>query len=326
MIGSPLMEFAAGLQLVENALVKQNGGNLKKLLEQANASRQIFLSSENKASDRKILAAMTRIFYLDIDRNQHPVGFYESLKGSFGDLKDENTYTKYVNAVFSSTFLFDDAKWNAFLSNPDATVLQDDPAFKHASSFLKNWQNKYEVYRQQFQAGDFEESGLYLKGLAEMDTKKIRYPDADSSLRLTYGNIRSYNPGASIHYDYICSMKGLLEKQAAGTEPRPLPPTLLELAKKKDFGPYLDKARNDLLVSFTCTLDLTGTHSGSPVLNGNGELIGLAFDRNLEALGNHYGYTPLDRAICTDIRYALWCLDKLAGASNLIHELKLVRQ
>ena len=113
------------------------------------------------------------MFYNDIDKNQHPIGFYESLKGSFGDLKDESTFTKYASALFGNTMIFDDAKWNAFVSNPDATVLQEDPAFKHASSFLKNWQKKYAVYYQQFLDRTWISEDFITKAILEMEPNKI---------------------------------------------------------------------------------------------------------------------------------------------------------
>jgi hypothetical protein len=106
-----------------------------------------------------------------------------------------------------------------------------------------------------------------------------------------------------------------------------LPQNLLDLARKKDFGPYMDKGRGDLVVSFITTNDITGGNSGSPVLNAKGELIGLAFDGNYEALSHKIAFDPVyNRTICVDIRYVLWLIDKLGGASNIIGELTVVKQ
>jgi hypothetical protein len=121
-------------------------------------------------------------------------------------------------------------------------------------------------------------------------------------------------------------MKGVMEKYKPGDYEFDLPARLMELAKKKDYGQYIDKQRNDLVVGFITTNDITGGNSGSPVLNGNGELIGLAFDGNYEALSHKIAFDKdLNRTICVDVRYVLWCIDKLGGAGHLIKELKLVK-
>lgn len=324
--GSPLLSYASSLQDLEYALVKPGGGDIKKALKAADDSRQQFLKNENKASDQRIVAAVTQIFYQDIDKNQYPIGFYEGLKGSFGDLHDEDTYKKYAASVFQGTMLFDDAKWKAFITNPDATVLQADPAYRQASAFLKNWQGKFQPFYQQFLTTNNELGRLYLKGIMQMDPKKIRYPDATFTMRVSYGNVKSYNPRDAVHYDYVCTMKGILEKYVPGDYEFDLPSRLVELARKKDFGQYIDRQRNDLVVDFITTNDITGGNSGSPVLDANGELIGLAFDGNYEALSHKIAFDAVyNRTICVDIRYVLWCIDKLGGAANIISELKLVR-
>jgi len=266
------------------------------------------------------------MYYKDVDKNQRPVGFFETIKGSYGDLTSEDTYVKYAADVFAGTMIFDDTRWNAFIANPDATVLQGDPAYAHANAFVKNWQGKYLPFYQQFTAKNNELARLFLKGIKQMDPKKIRYPDATFTMRVSYGNVKSYNPRDAVHYDYVCTMKGVLEKYVPGDYEFDLPSKLVELANKKDFGQYADKQRNDLVVTFITTNDITGGNSGSPVLNANGELIGLAFDGNYEALSHKIAFDAVyNRTICVDIRYVLWCIDKMGGASNIINELKLVK-
>ena len=121
-------------------------------------------------------------------------------------------------------------------------------------------------------------------------------------------------------------MSGALQKYKPGDYEFDLPAKLIELTRKKDYGQYMDKAKKDLVVCFIAALDMTGGNSGSPVIDANGNLIGLVFDGNYEALSHKIAYDKdLNRTICVDVRYILWCIDKLGGAANIINELKLVK-
>jgi hypothetical protein len=268
------------------------------------------------------------MFYNDIDKNQYPIGFYEGIKAAFGNLKEEQTFKKWAANVFATTMLLDDTKWAAFIANPDATVLQADPAFAYAAGFVKNYNLKYASLYAAFINKNAELGKSYLKGIMEMNPAAASkmYPDANFSMRVTYGNVKSYNPRDAVHYDYITTGKGILEKYKAGDYEFDLPAKQIELMKKKDFGQYIDKGRNDLVVDFITTNDITGGNSGSPVIDGSGNLIGLAFDGNYEALSHKIAFDKdLNRTICVDVRYVLWCIDKLGGAKNIISELKLVK-
>ncbi|MBL7697072.1 MAG: S46 family peptidase [Chitinophagaceae bacterium] len=328
--GSPLIAFAASLQQVENAIVKSGkSADISKAIEAANEQRSEFIKSEHVPSDQKILAAVLYKFYNDIDKSQHPIGFYEGIKGTFGDLNDTATYAKYAANVFSNTMLLDSVKWNAFAKNPDGNTLQSDPAYATASAFVKNFQGKYLPMLQQFNARNNEAGRLYIKGSMLMDTAKARkmYPDATFTMRVSFGNVKSYVPRDAMRYNYQTTMKGVLEKYKPGDYEFDLPEKFLELARKKDYGQYADKTANDLVVGFITTNDITGGNSGSPVIDANGNLIGLAFDGNYEALSHKIAFDKdLNRSICVDVRYVLWCIDKLGGAGNIIRELKLVRQ
>ena len=329
-LGSPLIAFAASLQQIEMALVQQGktAGEIKKALEEATKARDQFLKNENKASDEKILADITMMYYNDVDKQQHPIDFYRTQVEAWGKLNDEQTYKNYARHVFEKTMIFNDAKWNAFIKNPDANVLQDDPAYAHASAFLMNYQSKYSAKFQQFTTKNTEYGRLYLKGIMEMDTVKAKmmYPDATFTMRVSFGNVKSYRPRDGVFYDYVCTMKGVLQKYKPGDYEFDLPAREIELARKKDFGQYADKLKKDLVVCFITTNDITGGNSGSPVIDANGNLLGLAFDGNYEALSHKIAFDKdLNRTICVDVRYILWCIDKLGGASNIIKELKLVK-
>jgi hypothetical protein len=327
--GSPLLAYASTLLQVENAIVKQGGSaSIQRAVSAADEARKEFIKSENIPSDRNILGTVLEMYYNEIDKSQHPIGYFESIKGSYGDLKNPDTYKKYASDVFANTMILNDAKWKAFVANPDANILQNDPAYAAASAFVKNWQSKYLQQFQMFTAKNNEFARLYLKGIMQMDTVKAKmmYPDATFTMRVSYGNVKAYKPRDAVTYDYVTTMKGMLEKYKPGDYEFDLPQKLVELARKKDFGQYLDKQRNDLVVGFITTNDITGGNSGSPVINGNGELIGLCFDGNYEALSHKIAFDKdLNRTICVDVRYVLWCIDKLGNAQNIIKELKLVK-
>jgi hypothetical protein len=330
MAGSSLLSFAASLLQLEAMLVKPGTptADAKKAAEAADKARTGFLEHTNKASDQNIVAAVTRMFYEDVVKEQHPQGFYGGLKDKYGPLDDEATYKKYAADMFRNTMIFDDAKWKAFVANPDANTLQTDPAFAHASAFFTNYTSKYGPLYQQFTAKNAEYGRLYLKGIMDMDPVKAKmmYPDATFTMRVSYGSVKSYRPRDAVFYDYVTTSKGLLEKYKDGDYEFDLPDKQIELLKKKDFGQYMDPTRKDLVIGFITTNDITGGNSGSPVINGKGELIGLAFDGNYEALSHKLAFDKdLNRTICVDIRYVLWCIDKLGGASNIIKELKLMK-
>ncbi|MEO8765418.1 MAG: S46 family peptidase [Ginsengibacter sp.] len=329
-VGSPLTGFAASLSLLERALTEQGKTqvDVKNAADAADKQHKIFLSAEDLTSDKKIMAATAMMYYTDIDKTQHPVGFYQGIKEKFGSLDDEATYKAWANSVFSSTLILDQGKWATFIANPDAVTLQNDPAFAYASAFLKNYTLKYSKNYSDFVNKNNELGKLYLKGIMEMNPAAVKkmYPDANLSMRVTYGNVKSYNPRNAVHYDYLTTSKGILEKYIAGDYEFNLPANEIDLLKKRDFGQYADKAKNDLVIGFITTNDITGGNSGSPVMDGYGNLIGLAFDGNYEALSHKIQFDKdLNRTICVDIRYVLWCIDKLGGAKNILDELKLVR-
>lgn len=329
-MGSPLLGFASSLQQVEAALVTpgKTPADAKKAIEAASEQRAEFLKAENIPSDRNILAAVTMMYYQQVEKDQHPSGFYYNLKDKYGSLDDEATFKKYAADVFATSMILDDAKWKAFTENPNANTLQSDPAYAQANAFVTNYSSKYLAKYRAFTTANAELGRLYLKGIMEMDPVKAKkmYPDATFTMRVSFGNVKSYRPRDAVFYDYVTTSKGLLEKYKAGDYEFDLPTKQIELLKKKDFGQYADPVRKDLVIGFITTNDITGGNSGSPVLDASGNLIGLAFDGNYEALSHKIAFDKdLNRTICVDVRYVLWCIDKLGGAPHLIKELKLVK-
>ena len=325
-LGSPLLAFASMLQDVEAALTKPGISTdaIQSAVAAASKSRQNFLKSENKTSDQNIVAMVLQMYYNEIPKDQQPQGLYEAIKNEYGALDKASTYQKYADAVFKNTIILDDKKWNDFVQRPNANILQQDLAYNLASTIIRNYTSKYLPLYQQFTTKNNEWARLYLKGIMEMDPKKIMYPDATFTMRLSYGKVASYNPRDAVRYDYVTTMSGMLNKYVPGDYEFDLPQDFLKAAKAKDFAQYKDARKNDLVVCFITSNDITGGNSGSPVMNANGELIGLAFDGNYEALSHKLAFDKdLNRTICVDIRAVLWCIDKLGGAQNIIKELTL---
>ena len=154
---------------------------------------------------------------------------------------------------------------------------------------------------------------------------KAIYPDANSTLRLTYGKIGSYEPVDGVEYLYYTTLKGVMEKEDPDNPEFVVPAKLKELYEKKDYGEYA-MPDGRMPVCFATATDNTGGNSGSPVFNAKGELIGTGFDRNYEGLTGDIAYNPqLQRAACVDIRYTLFIIDKYAGARHLIDEMTIIR-
>ena len=325
-LGSPLLAFASMLQDLEAALTRPGVSTdaIKKAVDAASLVRQNFLKSENRISDQNIVGAVVQMYYNAIPKDQQPQGLYEAIKNEYGALDKASTYHKYAEAIFKNTMILDDKKWNDFVQRPNANTLQQDLAYNLANTIIRNYTSKYLPLYQQFNTKNNEWARLYLKGNMEMDPKKLMYPDATFTMRLSYGKVASYNPRDAVHYDYVTTMTGMLAKYVPGDYEFDLPDDFIKAGRAKDFGPYKDPRKNDLVVGFITSNDITGGNSGSPVMNANGELIGLAFDGNYEALSHKLAFDKdLNRTICVDIRAILWCVDKLGGAQNIIKELTL---
>lgn len=329
-LGSSLAGFTSSLISLENTLAKADasGEDINKAIEAAKRSRTRFIENSHLPSDERILAKVMMMFYEEVDRSQHPEGIFNAIRQQYGSLEDEATWKKMANDVFTNTMFTDEGKWNAFISNPQVNTLRDDIAFKTIAPFTINYTDKYADHFTAFQTRNAELNRSYMKGIMAMDPQgaKKMYPDANFSMRVSYGSVKSYTPRDAVKYDFVTTSQGILEKYVPGDYEYDLPEKQIELLKKRDFGQYIDKKRNDLVIGFITNHDITGGNSGSPVIDGEGNLIGLAFDGNYEALSHKIEFdTELNRTINVDIRYVLWCIDKLGGAQNIINELKLVR-
>ena len=325
-LGSPLIRFASDMGALDKVLSTKDAKpeDITKAVESAKKSHDIFVKDENIASDKNILAAVTNMFYNDIPQEQMPKGFYSWLSKKYGDLNNVHSFTAYANDVFTTTLMLDKDKWSSFIAKPDTATLHKDLAFFTANAFNSFYAVNFAKAFTDFQTQTAWLGKTYLKGVLSTSDPKKMYPDANFTMRVSYGDVKSYAPRDGLSFASVCTMKGVLEKYKAGDPDFDLPKTFVDVARKKDFGPYLDKTHNDLVVSFITTNDITGGNSGSPVINGKGELIGLAFDGNYEALSHKIAFDKdLNRTICVDVRYVLFVIDKVGGATNIIKELKI---
>jgi len=240
--------------------------------------------------------------------------------------KTKGDWKKYVDKMFAKSIFASEAKVMAFLENPDLKTLQKDPAYIGITQFY------FDIYTgmigaktAQYEAMKEKGYRQFIAGLREMNPEKAYYPNANSTMRLTYGQVGDYVPADGMLYDYVTTTDGILEKEDPNDAEFNVPDRLSDLIRKREFGQYTDE-NGELIVCFISNNDITGGNSGSPVLNGRGELIGLAFDGNWEAMSGDIAFEPeLQRTISVDIRYVLFVIDQFAGAKHLIEELKLVK-
>ncbi len=324
--GSATFSNSQAMSTIAAAL--SEGKDATATIKKLDEARAGILKKWDKPSDERIVAQVLQMFYQQVDKAQHPQDLYTNLAAKYGSLTDDATYKKIAQDVMNSSVLMNDAKWAAFKANPTAAALTDDVAFSISKAFLDNYNNNYSAKRIAFSQKDAELGRLYLKGIRQMNpaASKMMYPDANFTMRVSYGQVKNYVPRDAVQYDYVCTSQGLLQKYKKDDYEFHLQDNIVDALRKKDFGQYVDKSRNDLVVSFITTNDITGGNSGSPVIDANGNLIGLAFDGNYEALSHKIAFDKdLNRTICVDIRYVLWCVDKIGGAKNIINELKLVK-
>jgi len=236
-----------------------------------------------------------------------------------------NNSDAYVDALFKASVLTSEEKMLAFLELPSEAQVLADPMFMFSNELLKHLGSKTPELAQA--ENDFKAAfRLLVEGLRESNIASIKYPDANSTLRLTYGKVRALpaTKRNDAKVNFYTTMDGLVKKYKAGDHEFDLPARLLELHKAKDYGRYADK-NGYMPVCFLSDNDITGGNSGSPVINGKGELIGLAFDGNIEAMAGDVIFDKsLQRTINVDIRYVLWVIEKFSNAKHIVDEMSII--
>ena len=247
------------------------------------------------------------------------------LPKTVADAAKKNGLDAYVDAIFQLSMFTSKERAKAFLDYPNMKLLDNDPLYVLSSDLLAKYREEPEELKQPL--NDFQASyRLLVDGLRKSGLSKIKYPDANSTLRLTYGKVRALPKDARNDADInnYTTLEGMVKKYKPNDKEFDLPSDMLQIYEKKDYGKYADQ-KGHLPVNFLTDNDITGGNSGSPVLNGKGELIGLAFDGNIEAMAGDVIFDKkLQRTINVDIRYVLWLIDKYSNAKHIVDELTIV--
>jgi len=313
--GLDIVQFAGQFSGLKSALEKKNKTGIKEACDGLKTSAKDHFKSLDVAISKKTLAELLKLYSTDVPKEQLPSIF------ALIEKKYHNDFYAFADAVFKTSIFATEAKTDVFLDNPSLGAMKKDIITTMAESFSESmgkYSSSYLEARASVQVGNRH----YIAGLREMDPKLVRYPDANSTMRMTYGQVLDYFPADAVHFNYYTTLKGVMQKEDPNNDEFIVPEKLKELYKAKDYGQYGQDG--EMVTCFLTNNDITGGNSGSPVINGNGELIGLAFDGNWEAMSGDISFEPeLQRTINVDIRYVLFIIDKFAGDTNIIKELTL---
>ena len=267
--------------------------------------------------DKKIAKVMLKEYRRLVPAKSQPAYF------SLIDKKFKGDVDRFVDYLFDKSIYGSEENFDKFKTRPSVKALEQDPMILFAKSVQEEKANLNAALAD-FDSGYALAHKEYVKGLLAMYQDKANFPDANFSLRLTYGQVKGYRPKDAVYYNCQTTLDGVMEKEDSTNWEFVVPSRLKALYEAKDFGRY-QMPDGRMPVAFSATTHTTGGNSGSPVLNANGELIGINFDRNWEGVGGDIQYLPdYQRSIIVDIRYVLFLIDKYAGAGYLLEEMDLV--
>ncbi|MFO7657454.1 MAG: S46 family peptidase [Bacteroidales bacterium] len=318
--GSELIEFVSSFVKLVNLPGFSKPEEVNNILNELKSHSVNFYKNYETSVDIKVFSTMLEMFYKNIDPRFHP-GFYKTIHKKY-----KGDYDAYSRQIFKKSIFTDKDAVMELVSdyiNTDIKKILKDPAYEILNSFGISYSGKvYPVYN----ALDDELKELYpvyLEAMMLMQPEKTFYPDANFTMRMTYGSIEGYSPADAVLYDSFTTLQGVMEKEDPDIYDYKVPEKLKQLYHEKDFGRY--GVNGQMPLCFVASNHTSGGNSGSPVLNADGQLIGINFDRNWEGTVNDYMYDPdMCRNIALDIRYALFIIDKFAGAQNIINELTIV--
>ncbi|MDD2425678.1 MAG: S46 family peptidase [Bacteroidales bacterium] len=276
-----------------------------------------FFVNYSESTDRKVAKAMIKLFRERVSKDDLP-SFYTTIDTRFGGSVDN-----YVDYLFDKTAFTSKEKISAALNNREISLSEDPALIMGRSIFamIPPLRNDLNSSSRLYEKGN----KTYIAGLLEMKKDQAIYPDANSTMRMTYGQVLNYSPKDGVIYEHVTTLNGVMEKEDPSNWEFVVPAKLKDLYNKKDYGQYAMK-NGELPVAFISNNDITGGNSGSPVMNASGELIGIAFDGNWEAMSGDVIFEPnLQRCINVDIRYVLFIMDKFGGAGYLLDEMTIIK-
>jgi hypothetical protein len=316
--GPEIFSFAAGASSLYEALKGADKAKIDAEVKEFRTSLGDYFKDYDANTDMKITGTLLKIYAGKVNPKYIP-GFFREIGSKY-----KGNFDAYAQKMFEKTIFANQAKLESFLNKPSRKVLDKDMAFDAMRSIFETM-NTISHDLSKSNSGLDKGRRLFVAGLNEMNKDKAVYPDANSTMRLTYGIVDGYVPRDGTYYDYFTTLKGYTEKGIPGDVDFDFPQRLVDLYNVKDFGQYVDKD-GTLHTCFTSNTDITGGNSGSPVMNGNGELIGIAFDGNWEAMSGDVAFEPeIQKCINVDIRFVLWIIDKYAGAGHLVNEMNLIQ-
>jgi hypothetical protein len=296
---------------------------VSKVLDKLKKIAKTFYKDYQQSIDSKVMKEMMAEMKRNMNNDYLPMIFFEIEKDH------KNDFSAYSDDLFTKSLLTDSTRLRKFLNNykkNDYKKLEKDPAYILSKSIYSRNEKDVAPFISKFNGKIDSLQRIYMAGQMASEKDKKFYPDANSTLRISYGKVDDYKPSDGVQYEYFTTSKGILEKEDSTIYDYAVDPKLKNLIITKDFGRYSDKD-GTLHLAFTASNHTTGGNSGSPVLDANGYLIGLNFDRNWEGTMSDLMYDPDQcRNITLDIRYCLFIIDKYAGAGHLIKEMKIIER
>lgn len=296
---------------------KDSNAQAKAIETLKNFYKQMHNKDYDHEVDRNVAKAIFPVYAEQIPANERPA-FYQIIEQEYkGDMN------AFIDDMYDNSIMSNQSNFDKFLQKPTVKAIEKDLATRYSQAKNEKMAELLTAYRA---AGTGYELAhkAYIRGLGEMKEPLPSYPDANFTMRLTYGNVKSYNPKDGVHYKYYTTTDGILEKEDPTNREFHVPAKLKELILNKDFGRYA-MPDGHMPVCFLTTNDITGGNSGSPVINAEGHLIGCAFDGNWESLSGDINFdNDLQRCIALDIRYVLFILEKLGNCQHLINEMTII--